>query len=195
MVFFRNVQLRWMPLKGDRALTLALERPGASGDQGVYADRVALSNITPRFPAPDFSASYKVTQKWGYVRAAGMLRRIKWDDNLNDQFDLSGSATGWGINLSSNLNVTKQDVVRLQFVFGEGIQNYMPVDGVASARASRVRLLLDGGSPESSGIQACGRARFRAGRRARSLELRLQFEAPHTTIPPTPRSVHGRRAH
>jgi len=131
MVFFRNVQLRWMPLKGDRALTLALERPGASGDQGVYADRVALSNITPRFPAPDFSASYKVTQKWGYVRAAGMLRRIKWDDNLNDQFDLSGSATGWGINLSSNLNVTKQDVVRLQFVFGEGIQNYMndsPVD-------------------------------------------------------------------
>ena len=60
-----------------------------------------------------------------------MLRRIKWDDNLNDQFDLSGSATGWGINLSSNLNVTKKDVVRLQFVFGKGIQNYMndsPVD-------------------------------------------------------------------
>src|SRR4029079_11447730 len=66
----------------------------------------------------------------------------------------------------------------------------MPVVGVASARASHVRLPLDGGSPESSGIQACGRARFRAGRRARSLELRLQFEAPHTTIPPSPRSVH-----
>ena len=35
MVFFRNVQVRWMPIKGDTNLTLALERPGASGDAGV----------------------------------------------------------------------------------------------------------------------------------------------------------------
>src|SRR3954453_960980 len=37
MVFFRNVQFRWMPIKGDTSLTIAAERPGASGDQGVYA--------------------------------------------------------------------------------------------------------------------------------------------------------------
>ena len=131
MVFFRNVQLRWMPIKGDTSLTLALERPGASADQGVYADRIELQDIKPRFPLPDFSAAYKYGSKWGYVRAAGMLREMKWDDLNNDQFDLSGSATGWGINLSSNLNASKSDVVRLQFVFGEGIQNYMndaPVD-------------------------------------------------------------------
>jgi hypothetical protein len=50
---------------------------------------------------------------------------------LDDQFDLSGDATGWGINLSSNLNATDSDVIRVQFVVGEGIQNYMndsPVD-------------------------------------------------------------------
>ncbi len=131
MVFFRNVQLRWMPITGDASLTLALERPGASGDAGVYADRVELQNIRPRFPLPDFSGSYKYSQKWGYVRAAGMLRLIKWDDVLADQFDLSGDATGWGINLSSNVNFGENDVLRLQFVFGEGIQNYMndsPVD-------------------------------------------------------------------
>ncbi len=131
MVFFRNVQLRWMPIKGDTSLTLALERPGASADQGVYADRIELQNIKPRFPLPDFSGAYKYGGKWGYVRAAGMLREMKWDDVNNDQFDLSGSATGWGINLSSNLNASKNDVVRLQFVFGEGIENYMndaPVD-------------------------------------------------------------------
>ena len=71
---------------------------------------------------------------------------------LDDQFDLSGSATGWGINLSSNLNAGKNDVIRLQFVFGEGIQNYMndsPVDigivnnlsqpGDARSSASRFR--------------------------------------------------------
>ena len=131
MVFFRNVHVRWMPMQGEHAVTLALERPGASGDQGIYSDRIELENIRARFPLPDFSASYKYTQDWGYVRAAGMLRRIKWDDILDDQFELSGDATGWGINLSSNYKATEADVIRLQFVFGEGIQNYMndsPVD-------------------------------------------------------------------
>ena len=50
---------------------------------------------------------------------------------LADQFDLSGDATGWGLNLSSNLKLGKSDTIRLQFAFGEGIQNYMndaPVD-------------------------------------------------------------------
>jgi DcaP outer membrane protein len=130
MVFFRNVQVRWMPVQGEHAVTLALERPGASGDAGIYADRIELANIRPRFPLPDFSGSYKYSQDWGYVRAAGMLRRIEWDDILDDDFALSGEATGWGVNLSSNLKAGK-DTIRLQFVFGEGIQNYMndsPVD-------------------------------------------------------------------
>ncbi|HEY7441285.1 MAG TPA: DcaP family trimeric outer membrane transporter [Vicinamibacterales bacterium] len=131
MVFFRNVQVRWMPIMGDRSLTLALERPGASGDAGIYADRVELQNIKPRFPLPDFSGAYKLTEGWGYVRVAGMLRLIKWDDVLDDQFDLSGDATGWGLNFSSNLKAGANDTIRLQFVLGEGIQNYMndsPVD-------------------------------------------------------------------
>jgi hypothetical protein len=131
MVFFRNVQARWMPLTGDRSVIIAAERPGASGDAGVYADRVELQNIRPRFPIPDISGAFKQTRGWGYVRAAGILRVIKWDDVLADQFDLSGDAVGWGINLSSNLKPTASDTVRLQFVFGEGIQNYMndaPVD-------------------------------------------------------------------
>jgi DcaP outer membrane protein len=137
LAWFRNVQVRWTPLKGDRSLMLALERPGASGDAGVYADRIELKNIKPRFPLPDFSGAYKYGgQKWGYVRVAGQLRYIKWDDVLQDQFDLSGHATGWGINLSSNVNATKADVVRLALVFGKGIQNAMndsPVDiGIAN---------------------------------------------------------------
>ena len=60
------------------------------------------------------------------------MRRIQWDD-LNATpggFDFSGSATGWGFSLSSNIKIQK-DVIRLQGVYGEGIQNYMndaPVD-------------------------------------------------------------------
>jgi hypothetical protein len=131
MVFFRNVQVRWMPIAGDHSVVLALERPGASGDAGVYSDRIELQNINARFPMPDFSGAYKLTTGWGYARVAGMLRLIKWDDVLDDAFQLSGDATGWGVNLSSNFKRGTKDTVRLQFVFGEGIQNYMndaPVD-------------------------------------------------------------------
>ena len=132
MVFFRNVHLRWTPVQqGPHHLMLALERPGASGDQGVYDDRIELDGIKGRFPLPDFSGAYKYSGDWGYARVAGMLRRINWDDTLDDEFDFSGDATGWGINLSSNLKPTANDTIRLQFVFGEGIQNYMndaPVD-------------------------------------------------------------------
>ncbi len=58
------------------------------------------------------------------------MRRIEWEDNNADAFDLSGDATGWGFSLSSNIKIQK-DVIRLQGVYGEGIQNYMndaPVD-------------------------------------------------------------------
>jgi hypothetical protein len=131
MVFFRNVQVRWMPIRGDSNLTLALERPGASGDAGVLADRIELQNIKGRTPLPDFTGAYAYGGSWGYLRVAGAVRKINWDDTLADKYDLSGGATGWGLNFSSNLKPSKKDVIRLQLVYGKGIQNYMndaPVD-------------------------------------------------------------------
>jgi hypothetical protein len=130
MVFFRNVQFRWMPLMGDTSVSIALERPGASADQGTYADRIELQNIKARFPLPDLSANVRRSGKWGHVQLARILRRMQWDDMLQDQYRLSGEATGWGLNLSTNLKVQK-DTIRASVVYGEGIQNYMndaPVD-------------------------------------------------------------------
>ena len=69
MLFFRNVQFFYEPLNepnGTRAI-IALERPGASGDAGVVADRVELQNILARFPVPDISATYRYAGNWGYV--------------------------------------------------------------------------------------------------------------------------------
>src|SRR3954467_14198290 len=130
MVFFRNVQFRYMPIAGNSDIVLAFERPGASADQGSLAGRNELQGVQGRFPLPDVSGAYKVGRKWGYARAAFLVGEMKWDDTNADQFDLSGSATRWGINLSSNLKVAK-GTARLQFVFGEGVENYMndaPVD-------------------------------------------------------------------
>ena len=153
MVFFRNVQVRWMPIQGDTRLTVALERPGASADGGVYADRVELQDVRPHFPLPDLSAEYRLGRTWGYVELAGIVRQIEWEDQGTDQFDLSGDALGWGVSLSSNLKFGK-DVLRLQGVVGEGIQNYMndaPADvgvennpGNASAPVKGVALPMVG---------------------------------------------------
>ena len=147
MVFFRNVQVRYFrDLGANSHIVLALERPGASGDQGVYADRVELGGIMPRFPMPDITGAYKYSSKWGYARVAGVYRRVAWDDVLADAFELGGSANTWGLNLSSNINVGSNDVIRLQYVFGEGVQNYMndsPVDiGVQNNFANVVTPLL-----------------------------------------------------
>jgi len=125
MAFFRNVQFRWMPIKGDTRLTVALERPGASADGGIYTEIIQVQNVNGRFPAPDLSAEYRSAHPWGYVEVAGIVRYIKWEDQGTDQIDLSGDAIGWGFNLSSNLKVTKNDLLRLSVLYGEGVQNYM----------------------------------------------------------------------
>ena len=132
MVFFRNVQLRWTPWQdGDSRFVVALERPGASADQGDFAGRIELQDVKGRFPLPDLSAHYRHAAGWGHVQLAGMLRKMKWDDLNTDEFDLSGEATGWGLNLSSNIKVAKKHVARLQVAYGHGVQNYWndaPVD-------------------------------------------------------------------
>jgi len=125
MVFFRNVQARWTPWSdGDSRFAVALERPGASGDGGEFADRVELSGITGDFDLPDLTAHYRWADDWGHLQVAGILRQIEWNDNLADQYDLSGSESGWGINLSSNYKIGRH-VLRGSVVYGEGIQNYM----------------------------------------------------------------------
>jgi hypothetical protein len=137
MVFFRNIQIRWMPIRSKKGgVTIALEKPGASGDQGVYGDRIELKNIRPRFNFPDLSGNARIDRNWGYLQMAGIVRKIGWVDTSGNPINLGGSLVGWGVNLTSNLNLSKKNVAKLAFVYGSGIENYMndaPVDvGIAN---------------------------------------------------------------
>ena len=125
MVLFRNVQFRWMPLKGRNAVTIAVERPGASADQGRFADRIELQGVRPHFNLPDLTANVRWTRGWGHFQVAGLLKRMAWIDTLDDEFDLGGSAVGAGLNLTSALKFGEHDTGRFALVFGQGIQNYM----------------------------------------------------------------------
>ncbi|MEX2962277.1 DcaP family trimeric outer membrane transporter [Microbulbifer sp. TYP-18] len=132
VLFFRNVQAFWQPLQGDRELVIALERPGATGDEGIFADRSDIPDVELRFPRPDLSAAYRHKTDWGYLRVAAIARYFKYDDlDRDDDLDLSGSDTGWGISLSSNVKPDDRNVLRLQAVRGAGVESYFndaPVD-------------------------------------------------------------------
>ena len=126
MVFFRNVQFRYTPWQTDSGsrFVVALERPGASADQGEYSDRIELQGVQPHFPMPDISAHYRSVHDWGHFQIAGILRQMEWEDPAPVPVDLSGDDLGWGVNVSSNIKLGN-NVLRLQVVYGEGIQNYM----------------------------------------------------------------------
>jgi hypothetical protein len=125
MSLCKNVQIRFTPIQGRDRLAIALERPGASADQGIYRDRIELTDVKPKFNLPDLSAEFRITRDWGYAELAGLLRKIEWVDQGNEPYDLSGKAIGWGVNLSTNLKLGKQDVFIAQAIYGQGIQNYM----------------------------------------------------------------------
>jgi hypothetical protein len=149
MIFFRNVLVFYEPINEEKGfkVQVALERPGASGDAGRFADRIELQNIVARFPWPDLSAGiWYQDPKWGHVKIAGIVRSIRWDDVLADTFDLSGGTTGAGGTVSAVLKAGKNDVFRLQYVVGRGIQNYFndaPIDiGVVTNFGNRRRPVL-----------------------------------------------------
>jgi hypothetical protein len=133
MLFFRNVQVFYEPFNnGASRARIAVENPGASGDAGRFAERIELQNVTPRFPAPDLTGHYRYGRGWGHVQIGGALRYLAWDDLLpDDAFDLNGHDWGWGVSLSSVVGAGANDTLRLQVIYGEGIQNYFndaPID-------------------------------------------------------------------
>ena len=130
MVFYRNVQVRYAPIKtADKELFIAIERPGAGADKGTISipELPQLDSVKAQLSAPDVSAHFKKRGKWGSAQLAGIFRPLKWKDTRVNRggTDLSGSVTGWGLNFSAVLNLAKSTVFRGSYVYGEGIENYM----------------------------------------------------------------------
>lgn len=158
MVFFRNIQIRYAAMQGANELFIALERPGASADAGPYQGRIELDSVSSHFPLPDLSAHFKKTGDWGHVQLAGMLRYIGWKDlNTSGIYDISGNVIGWGLHLSTVLNLTKMDVFRGSFVYGQGVENYMndaPVDVGVVNNPGNLRTPIKGKALPVMGIVA-----------------------------------------
>jgi len=157
MAVFRNIQVRWMPMNGDTQLWFALERPGATGDGGVFEKRIDLQGVKGHFPAPDVSFRFRKTGDWGHVQLSGIFRYIAWTDTVPDAVDLSGNKSGWGVNLATNIKTGQRGTVKAAVVYGEGIENYMndaPVDIGVERNAGNVRRPLTGKALPVLGILA-----------------------------------------
>jgi hypothetical protein len=127
MLGLRNTQVFWQFYKnGDSNAAVAIENPGASNDVTLVSNGVELQAVRARFPAPDLTGHYRFGRPWGYVQFGAALRYIAWDDVLpNDPLDLSGHVWGWGVSVSSNVKINDYNTLRLQYVNGEGIENYV----------------------------------------------------------------------
>jgi len=149
MVFFRNVQLRYMAVNnGNHQIWIALERPGATADAGVIAGRVELQSVQSRFPAPDLSARVRWGGERDYLQIAGIGRYIAWDDLARSATrDLGGHLWGWGVNTSANVGLFKKDALKMQVVYGHGVENYMndaPADVAPKAQLANLRTPVTG---------------------------------------------------
>ncbi len=126
MVFLRNPQIRWTPVKGSTTFAVAIENPGVDVDtSGPYSNSSIQGNET----FPDITSQLRLNEDWGHIQIAGILRQLDYESMSTPDHKPSGSETGWGINLSSNFKFAN-DTLRLGAVYGEGIATYMNDGGM-----------------------------------------------------------------
>lgn len=123
--FLRTIQVRYMHVREHYRWGIALEQPGATSDEGIYANRLELENVRAEFKVPDVSAEYRRIFGRGYVELAGVVKWIRWEDIGNGPINLSGNSTAWGFNISSLLHLGQNTLFKGQLVYGEGIQSHL----------------------------------------------------------------------
>jgi hypothetical protein len=131
MVFLRNPQIRWTPISNDsRSFAVAIENPGNDIDSGQFREVADFPGAQGDEEWPDLTAQYRMKGDWGHVQVAGILRWIGAEVIANNQVVYDDNDTGWGINLTTAINVLERDAIRAGVVYGEGIASYMNDGGM-----------------------------------------------------------------
>ena len=122
MVFFRNIQFRWTPLKTEQQkFAVALENPGSALDVGNAATPEGWESWN-RYP--DLTAQYRVDQAWGHAQLAGIGRWLGYQNPTITSGRNSGNVFAGGANLSGSLKTIGKDKLLAQVAYGRGIAAY-----------------------------------------------------------------------
>jgi hypothetical protein len=153
MVFLRNPQIRLTWKNGPNELAGAIEQPSNDVDPGdARIVDPALAGVHGNETIPDVTGRYRYDGDWGHVQIAGILRRVGFETTGTPDNQPNGSQLGWGVDVTSNVKPTKNDVIHLGVVFGRGIASYMNDGGTDLAPGGAATLT----GPEAIHAEAVG---------------------------------------
>jgi len=123
----RRPQFRWtIRDDGDMGhLAVALEQPGAGVDAGKGPQIDPEFAAVPRNRAPDVTAQYEFGGRWGYALVAGVARVRGYERTDVAGAEYSDEKFGWGGYLSTRIVVQDRNLLRVTFLYGHGVSNYL----------------------------------------------------------------------
>src|ERR1051325_11209433 len=119
-VFARRPLVRYMlPLNKKWQLNFGLEKPGSEVDTSIDADARNVNH------APDGGLNVRwEDSEIGHVQLGAILRDI----GVKGAIVGNQSTFGWGVNLSTSLNVFDRDSLQAQLTYGQGLFRYFNDD-------------------------------------------------------------------
>jgi hypothetical protein len=108
----RTPQARFSTWKSKNVLSISIENPV---ENITTLDSVLV--LPERFP--DVIGAYRINGKFGFVKAAAMLRELRYES------DKARSALGYGVTIMAALHTGKLDKLRFQAVMGTGVARYI----------------------------------------------------------------------
>lgn len=114
-IFARQAQIRYTR-QFSRGLqwTVSVEDPESN-------DVVARIPILTRTAWPDFITTISANGERSHIKLGGLVRRITIDPDQGQDF----GTTGWGVHLSSHVDVGSRDKLVGTVVYGRGLGRYM----------------------------------------------------------------------
>lgn len=106
-------------------LQLALENPESTITPFGGGGRIVSDDNT----VPDFVAAYTSKYDWGYVKVAGLLRQLSYDN----AGDIDADETSFGVAVSGKYKLSNGDDIRFMFNTGSGLGRYTALNAVNGA--------------------------------------------------------------
>ncbi|WP_018983829.1 DcaP family trimeric outer membrane transporter [Salinimonas chungwhensis] len=112
ITFNRQTMLRYT----NGGLQIALENPETTVTPFGGAGRIVADDNS----VPDLIAAYTMQDDWGHVKVAGLVRQLSYNDGAL----IDDDETGYGIAISSKINLGSGDDIRMMFNTGVGMGRY-----------------------------------------------------------------------
>lgn len=119
VAFTRQPQIRY----SNNGFEVALENPETTVGTTTTAQTTTDDNSVP-----DLIGTYTMKASWGHVKVGGILRQLAYETQGEDYSD-----TGIALSLSSRINLSNGDDIRIQVASGSGLGRYVGVNAANGA--------------------------------------------------------------